>query len=232
GVGMAIAAHRANKPRTMGTLYWQLNDVWPAISWSSMDVFGRWKPLHYRVRDLYQPLFAEVYHEGDSLRLRVVNDGLEATNALLEVDAFDTLSGWVRRDSVLVDVGPNGVVNLPFLARSELAVPDDQLVFRMRLIHGNQRSSASTSTLLPRWKLNLRDPELRLRSDRDGDRNFYWVSSEYPAFGVWIEDRLSGRHFPTNYSDVFPFNFVGGEWPAGIDPGSLVIHSLYDLQQH
>jgi beta-mannosidase len=38
----------------MGTLYWQLNDCWPAPTWSSIDYYGNWKALHYTVRDDYR----------------------------------------------------------------------------------------------------------------------------------------------------------------------------------
>ena len=34
---------------TMGALFWQLNDVWVAPSWSSIDYTGKWKMLHYFV---------------------------------------------------------------------------------------------------------------------------------------------------------------------------------------
>ena len=38
---------RRGMPRTMGALYWQLNDCWPVASWSSVEFGGKWKALHY-----------------------------------------------------------------------------------------------------------------------------------------------------------------------------------------
>lgn len=53
-VGIAISGHRTSAPRTMGTLYWQLNDCWPAPTWSGIDYYGNWKALHYRAKDDYE----------------------------------------------------------------------------------------------------------------------------------------------------------------------------------
>jgi len=227
GVGMAIAGHRAIKPRTMGTLYWQLNDVWPVISWSSMDVFGRWKPLHYRVRDLYQPLFAEVYQEGDSLRLRVVSDSSLAITDTLTIEAFDTLAGLVLIDSLELTIPQNGVIDVALFSRNDFDVPDDQLVFRTSLLQDRWMAYRLTSTLVPRWILRLRDPELRFRVDGD----FVFVSSRYPAFGVWIEDTIRGVNLPSNYFDVYPREFEGGQRPPDLSRDGLTIRSLYDLGQ-
>ena len=72
GVEIAIIAQRTSKPRSMGTLYWQFNDAWPAISWSSIDYFGRWKPLQYLAKRLY-PNVGVFCSNGDVI---AVNDNL------------------------------------------------------------------------------------------------------------------------------------------------------------
>jgi beta-mannosidase len=52
----AVRSWRSLKPHSMGALYWQLNDVWPAVSWSSIDYFLAWKTLHYHARRFFAPL--------------------------------------------------------------------------------------------------------------------------------------------------------------------------------
>lgn len=47
--------------RTMGALYWQLNDVWQAPSWSSIEYGGKWKMLHYFARRFFFPVHVIPY---------------------------------------------------------------------------------------------------------------------------------------------------------------------------
>src|SRR5690606_36520348 len=54
GITKGIEAQRRAKPYNMGTLYWQLNDCWPAISWSSIDFSVNWKALHYKAKRSFE----------------------------------------------------------------------------------------------------------------------------------------------------------------------------------
>ncbi|VDO08922.1 unnamed protein product [Rodentolepis nana] len=43
---------RRGQGNSMGHLYWQLNDIWAAPTWSTIDVVGQWKISHYlAIRD-------------------------------------------------------------------------------------------------------------------------------------------------------------------------------------
>ena len=73
----AVRFWRSLKPHTMGTIYWQLNDVWPSVSWSSLDHAIGWKTLHYHARRFFAPLALAARIEDGLLRLSGLNDGLK-----------------------------------------------------------------------------------------------------------------------------------------------------------
>src|SRR5260370_6203032 len=68
---------RRNRPRTMGSLYWQLNDCWPVASWASIDYFGRWKALQYYARRFYDDVLISPYAHDGKLDIFVVSDKLQ-----------------------------------------------------------------------------------------------------------------------------------------------------------
>uniref|UniRef100_H2YWC6 Uncharacterized protein n=1 Tax=Ciona savignyi TaxID=51511 RepID=H2YWC6_CIOSA len=41
---------------TMGALYWQLNDIWEAPTWSSTEYGGKWKAVHYFASEFFAPV--------------------------------------------------------------------------------------------------------------------------------------------------------------------------------
>ncbi|MBB6429128.1 beta-mannosidase [Algisphaera agarilytica] len=80
-VQTAVEHWRRCAPRTMGALYWQLNDVWPGPSWSSIDYYGRWKGLHYVMRRSFAPRLLSV---------------VSAKDGVVEVHLTHEESRWVK----------------------------------------------------------------------------------------------------------------------------------------
>lgn len=80
---------RRNRPRTMGALFWQLNDCWPVASWSSIDYFGRWKALQYYARRFYADLLISPLAHDGAVDVYVVSDKLQATTAKIRMRLLD-----------------------------------------------------------------------------------------------------------------------------------------------
>jgi len=112
GLTNAIHAHRRNRPYTMGSLYWQIDDVWPTVSWSSVDYFGNWKAAHYGVKKAFDPVLISPDVEESTLTITVVNDKLKELSGTLFLDMF-TLDG-LRVFSIdsLVNIQANSALSV------------------------------------------------------------------------------------------------------------------------
>jgi len=80
---------RRQRPRTMGSLYWQLNDCWPVASWASIDYYGRWKALHYYARRFYDDVLVSPYLHDDKVDVYVVSDKLQPLSATIHTRLLD-----------------------------------------------------------------------------------------------------------------------------------------------
>lgn len=73
GMCMGIEAQRADA-QCGGTLYWQLNDVWPSFSWSSIDYLGKEKLFHQQLKESYAPQLFTTKLVNDTLHFVWVDD--------------------------------------------------------------------------------------------------------------------------------------------------------------
>ena len=105
---VAIEAHRRAKPYCMGTLFWQLNDCWPSISWSSIDYYGRWKALQYYTRRLYAPILVSPYvAEDGTVAVKVVSDRKDDVKGEIEAYVMNfggkVLCDWKQECAIEAD---------------------------------------------------------------------------------------------------------------------------------
>ena len=154
---------RRNRGRCMGTLYWQINDDWPAPSWSSIDYFGRWKALHYMAQKFYAPHAVSMTLEDHRCHVYFSNESFETTEYSLTLSIRD-LSG-----NVLETYETKG--NSPAFSAIETAVVDicsweDQKVLK------------DVETLVPYKYLNLKNPVISTEAEETNDAFILHISSD------------------------------------------------------
>ena len=106
-IKMAVDGWRAQRPRCMGTLYWQLNDNWPVASWSSIEYGGKWKPLHHLARRFFAPVSVVARPEGGIVAL---NDTAETLKGEVRVEHWSFGGKVLRTETLPVSLPPDAVV--------------------------------------------------------------------------------------------------------------------------
>lgn len=117
---------RRHRGRCMGTVVWQLNDIWPVASWAGIDYYGRWKALHYAERKMFAPVMISCEETGElserpfciaepapivlGARLHVANETMEEVQGRADWTLRDPGSRILRQGSCELTVPAlNGV---------------------------------------------------------------------------------------------------------------------------
>ncbi len=105
GLKFGIEHFRRRKPHCSGTLFWQLNDCWPVLSWSVIDYYGFGKAGYYYARRAYAPVLASFKPQPDGgIELWITNDTLAEVNdeAIVRRRNFDGSIVWEQHIRVNV----------------------------------------------------------------------------------------------------------------------------------
>lgn len=189
--GIALAAEhlRASRPQSMGSLYWQLNDVWPGASWSSLDYFGRWKALHYHARRFYAPeLIAALRNDKGQTEVTLVSDRTVPLAARWRMRVMDVSGKVLSKSEKPVTLAPLSSLRVGSFSDAQLLRRADPMrsfaVFE--LLDGARVLSRNLVFFDAAKNLHLPSPDIRSELRADGDGYALTLSSATLAREVWL----------------------------------------------
>lgn len=207
GIKMAIEAHRAAKPFTMGTLYWQINDCWPVASWSGMDYYQRWKALHFFVKKAFQPMTISGLLKADRLHINVVSDVPTPLTLKAEIRLLD-MQGKVLKTknySVQVDAEKAVLVDTLDLSRWLRKLSHQQHLIQLRLMQGSQVLHQNLIYFVAPKDLKLpTQPDIAAQVQSTGDHYTIHLRTSALAKNVYLDFPTAEGFFSDNYFDIIP----------------------------
>lgn len=197
-IRMAVDYWRSRRPVSMGALYWQLNDLWPVVSWSSLEYDGRWKILHHEAQRFFAPHRLICQRIGDEQQIWLVNDGMHDLQGTARV-RWIQWDGTVEQDiRVSVHAARDTAV-----AVDQRTIPpaDEYRVFLVASWEGEAADDAA-ETVVPGWtfltapkRCTLREPKIQVTTEIGA---VTLSCTEAPAFWVVLESDDPRVHFQNN----------------------------------
>lgn len=203
GMRIAVEAHRRAKPYNMGTLYWQLNDCWPVVSWSSIDYLGNWKALHYQLKRSFEQQVILVDEKEGILNLYAINDGVQTFNGVnLEIKTSDFNGKVLKEYNAVSDkknleniLKFNPVETIKLLPESN----KNKVFLKLTLKDQSGKVIAENIHFFSKPKdLQLTKPNLKIR--RIG-KDEIKISTDVLAKDVYL---IGDIHFSDNFFDLLP----------------------------
>jgi len=229
---------RRSKPRTMGTLYWQLNDCWPVASWASIDYYGRWKALQFYTRRFYDDVLVSPYDHEGKVDVYVVSDKLQPLAGKIHARLMD-FSGnvlWEKTQEVQVPAASSAIYSTLdekdlFADSAKTDRRKNFLVFDLEV--GGKRVSRNSVFFDVTHNLELPvSPKIESRLTKTADGYSLTLQSRELARDVQISFGDLDAQVADNYFDLLPGEEVTVAVKSGAPTeqlqGALKVISLTD----
>jgi len=190
GIALAALHHRASRPYTMGSLYWQLNDVWPGASWSSVDWYGRWKALQFHARRFYAPVaVAALRDAAGHTTVSLINDRTQAVRGRLRLRVMALDGQLLREESRPVELAPLSAATLDDYADAALLGKADpaSTVAVFDLQAEGEPASRAVVYFRAAKEIAWPQPDLRAAWRRDGKGYVLELQAAKLARAVWLD---------------------------------------------
>jgi beta-mannosidase len=235
GIELAAEHLRSARPRNMGTLYWQLNDVWPGASWASVDYFNRWKALQFHAKRFYAPVDVVPLRKDGKTQVFAVSDRTSAFDATLRTRVYGMEGKLLREENKPVRAAALASTSVGTLDDAALlkgadplhtVVSFDLLEQRKVVAHHLLYFGAARTLALPA------QPGLETAIHTGPDGNMLTVTAKRLARAVWIDTGDLDVRLSNNAFDLLPGESIdiAIEGKADLDTirHAITVRSLVD----
>jgi beta-mannosidase len=196
---------RQNRGRCMGTFFWQFNDCWPAVSWSSVDYYGRWKLLQYMARKFYAPIAGIVTVDGTVVQAFAANDtseqvGVKVRTSLFAMDGRE-ITHYVDETKVPADSSV-GLKPKNFARQMEANGIRDVFIC-VDFDFSNGMKQSEVVPFVPYKHLNLKEAQVDIAVDELEDSYEITINSDVYTPFVTVDLRKGDAIFSDNAVPVF-----------------------------
>jgi beta-mannosidase len=202
---------RRQRPRVMGSLYWQLNDCWPVASWASIDYYGRWKALQYYAKRFYDDTIVSPFAHDGKIDVYVVADNLQPQAGSVHTRLLDFSGKLLAEQTKDVEIAAQSSAiaftldQKEFLASANADPAKSFLVFDLDV--AGKRVSRNTLFFGVMHDLDLPvAPKIDATIAKAVDGSAYTVTLQSPALArsAYISFGDHDAQFSDNYIDVLP----------------------------
>lgn len=208
GMRHGIEAHRRNRPYCMGSLFWQLNDSWPVVSWSSIDYYGNWKAMQYQSQRAFAPVLINAIKEGDDLCVYLISDELQDRDDVrltVELMDFDGKSHgkWTHSGKLSANTS---MLFLKKRVDEFLSKQDAATSFLRFTLKAKNGAALADEVFYFAYPKDQKLPEARIETSvkRCGEAIEMTLKADKLARDIFIEVPVQGVRFSDNFFDLLP----------------------------
>lgn len=208
GMRHGIEAHRRNRPYCMGSLFWQLNDSWPVVSWSSIDYYGNWKAMQYQSQRAFAPILINAIKEGDDLCVYLISDELQDRDDVrltVELMDFDGKSHgkWTQNGKLTANTS---MLFLKKRVDEFLSKQDAATSFLRFTLKAKNGAALADEVFYFAYPKDQKLPEARIETSvkKRGEAIEMTLKTDKLARDIFIEVPVQGVRFSDNFFDLLP----------------------------
>lgn len=206
----AIEAHRRNMPHCMGSLYWQINDSWPTVSWSTIDFYGNWKAAHYAAKNAFEPVLVSPVLNDNVVEIFAVSDKLTDIDAKLNVKLAD------MNGKLLFDITKNRSIEannssiIYMFSTDTLDLKAEDCFLHVSLSENQKILSHNTMLFKKPMHVNFQKANINIEKwSKVSDGYELVLNSDVFAKGVYVQTPDIEEVFVVdNYFDILPADQV------------------------